>query len=333
MLNKHLIFGTVWAIALGFSSLGLADEAPTARPATTQPAADANVPDNFTRVALTATKDGHYLCPGVVEKQETPILIDSGAGNLIIDMAMAKKLNKTLTPAEDGTAANRVAKFFKAHFDEVRVARIIRVANQNLSVTDFSQSGKIVEDGKEVEFGGAIGSPPLIQLGGVLDYQRSLLLFPKGKTTNQAYSEFATEKGWKSLKLVRGTQHDYLFAPMTINGKPYAFLVDSGSGINTIEPAAAKALNLGRVLLMKDGKPDSKGAARYQAPQVKLADHDIGPVIFLSLESHVQRYLPKGHELGGILGTRTLKSLGGKVDFGSMQLFFEETPAKSTTTP
>ncbi|GAA5496072.1 hypothetical protein Rhal01_02253 [Rubritalea halochordaticola] len=260
---------------------------------------------------------GHFFAPLKIEGKDANFMFDSGAGAYFVaSKDFAKSLNKGLEPVAAGQMIDGARTQYGTKFTSLAFGEIKTLHQVQSFVTDLGEHGSLTLDGKKTPVDGLVGSPLMKHLRLSLDYANSTVLFaPKNaKKGTLAYNK--KQRGDILIKAHEGPG-SRPYVPVTIDGKKFLFLVDSGAAVNILTPEARKHLGIRKV----------KRIGGMQTVEVK--NPQIGHLQLSSLPFVIQKMKAgvikaEGFEFGGILGSRSLRQYKATLDFDSYHLIFDK---------
>ncbi|BCX48189.1 hypothetical protein HAHE_20970 [Haloferula helveola] len=277
-------------------------------------------------IPMTRTQGSqHYLLPVEVEGEPFSFLVDSGAGmDVVISLETATQLGKSDGEESKGQGAGGGVRMRRVKVDQLKLGKTGPSVSPRAAYAVDLSHGRVKVDGELVAPDGLVGVGLLKQTNAIIDTRHGNLLLPPADSPQDAYLN--TQEGNTTIRvpMVEGV-HGFAFVDIALGDETYAFLVDIGSGTNSLEPSIAKKLGL----KLSEESRDIPGAGTRKARGVRRATAEspvIGGILRLpsmqfevhSLAKQIQP--PSGRKLGGILGSRTLGSLGARVDFGSYHI-------------
>ncbi|WP_193214482.1 pepsin/retropepsin-like aspartic protease family protein [Luteolibacter marinus] len=275
-------------------------------------------------IPLTRT-DGshHYLVDARVEGRDLRLLVDSGAGMLLVlseETTRSIGMTGEASGQAKGIGGDAGLKRFEVGGFQLGDRRFSQMTTYSVDL----QHASLLLDGKLFPPEGLVGVRLLKRLNAVVDTRRRELLLPPRKAAPDAYLKSISDPTLQAIAMHEGA-HGLAYVDIRLADETYAFLVDTGAGTNSLEPAVAEELGL---VLGGPGRDiGGAGAAKVTgARRAEIRNPVIGGKVTLpvmSFDVHpLQGVVPPGEQrLGGILGSRTLGALGARVDFGSYRIF------------
>ena len=295
----------------------------------------------FEKLTLTRSdKTGHYLGQVSVEGHEGRFLVDSGAGTVaVLSSTFAQSLGTPLTELEGGSGVGGAIRMQKANLEQFKISGFPRLKLKGVQVVDLSHSTFEV-GGAPFAPQGLIGAGLLDLCNAVFDPKASVLLIAPHGTPDRAYFESSAMADFVTLPLLKGGMA-MPFVDITLKGKTRTFLIDTGAGGNSLLPDFASELDLKTV--SKGGSFGGAGDKTVEDVSTVLAEQclvggkfELGKTHFLVHPIGATVVLPPDKKFGGILGTKTLASIGALIDFGSYSLAVPSSSvaeAKQESTP
>jgi len=279
----------------------------------------------FEKIALTCSdRTGHYIGPVKVEGHDGRFIVDSGAGTVaILSSTFAQSLGTPLTELEGGSAVGGAIRMQKTNLENFKIEGFPRLKLSGIQVVDLSNTTLDV-GGKPFSPQGLIGAGLLELCNAVFDPKASTLLIPPNGTADRAYLESLSTSDLVVLPLLKGGMA-MPFVDFTIQGKTRTFLIDTGAGGNSLLPDFAAELNLKK--LSEGGSLGGAGDKKVEDVSVVVSEQclvggklELGKTQFIVHRIGATVVLPPDRKFGGILGTKTLATLGATLDFGSYSL-------------
>lgn len=295
----------------------------------------------FEKIALTRSdRTGHYIGPVNVEGHEGRFIVDSGAGTVaVLSTPFAQSLGTPLTELEGGSAVGGAIRMQKTDLQNFKIGGFPRLKLSGLQVVDLTNTTLNV-GGKPFTPQGLIGAGLLELCNAVFDPKASALLIPPHGTADRAYLESLSTSDFVVIPLLKGGMA-MPFVDFTIQGKTRTFLVDTGAGGNSLLPDFAAELNLTKVA--GGGSLGGAGDKKVEDVSAVVSEQclvggklELGKTHFFVHRIGATVVLPEDKKFGGILGTKTLASLGALIDFGSYSLAVPSSSvaeAKQESTP
>lgn len=264
-----------------------------------------------------------YLLPMTVESKETHFLIDAGCGySTVVSLDLAKSLKKELGEPSEMTGIGGDSESYEVEFDQFKIGGSYAVKFKQTHVTDLARLRASNVDGKPVKPEGLVGSQTLMALRGVLDTAAGRILVPPSDSPKGIYLGSMKKKGAVIIPMSK-KKYAAPYINVTLKGKTYVFLIDTGATANLIEPEVAKELEL--EITGTSAPVVGKGAGvADQAPRVKATDLLLGDAVqvpelgFTVLRS--RGFKEEGQTYGGIIGVPVLNALKAQLDFDTYSL-------------
>ena len=259
-----------------------------------------------------------------MEGKEGRFLVDSGAGSVaILSNTFAQSLGTPLTELEGGTAVGGAIRMQKTNLQNFKIDGFPRLKLSGLQVVDLAHS-TIDVGGKPIVPEGLIGAGLLDLCNAVFDPKACALLIPPNGTPDRAYIESAAGTEFIAIPIFKGDK-SMPFVDITLQGKTRTFLIDTGAGGNSLLPDFAAELSLKKT--SSGGNLGGAGEKTVEDVSGVIADQclvggklELGKTHFFVHRIGATVVLPADKKFGGILGTKTLASLGASLDFGSYSI-------------
>lgn len=282
---------------------------------------------------LPTEKRSLFLSSVLVDGEYVGFVVDSGY-SLAVAMSknLAEKQKKSVTAQGDASGIGGKVESGVSEFKEIVIGQMVKMPAGPYRVLDLSHL-KMRIKGKEESASGLLGAPFLASMRAVFDYESASLWMPAKDAPAGVYKQQREVVGDHVFPLLKG-KDSFAFAKVKIQGKEYAFLIDTGASLNLMQPAVAEKLQL----KAEDTSAGAVGGGKEQSHQNMKRVKVMNPMIAekIALES-MGFYLmdtghlldaPEGMEFGGIIGTELLDFLKAKIDFDSYSLVLPKTVGK-----
>lgn len=298
----------------------------TALPAAAQQDAAKAQENTFHRVPLIRTDgSGHYLAPVTVGQRKFKFVVDSGAGmEVVLSKGTAKALGKKLNEAEGGGAAGGSITMHKTRVGRFIIGDAPREGKGLEAYVVELQHAALILDGKKFTPDGLIGARMLEKWDVVVATGEKELIIPADGQPGESFAARFDDSAAVKVPFDSG-MHNMPFVDVVIEGETYSFLIDTGAGIGSIEPAIAEKLGL--EVVKENSSFGGAGDKTVNNAKVVVANGATlgGKARFPKMYFHTHSMAgtlkaPQGKKLGGILGGKVLASGGAYVDFGSHQV-------------
>jgi hypothetical protein len=248
---------------------------------------------------------------------------------MLVGSHFATRLGKETQQAGEVHGVGGAHTLQQADFHDIKVGGIIRMEGQKLGVIEMSDKVDLKVDGVKIRADGLIGSKFFKSSRVTVDFRNQRLLAPAGDTPAAAFAGSRKQAGDYVLRLAEG-KSAYPFATVRIQNHDYAFLIDTGAAINSIEPDLVKDLAL---------KSEATGVgvtggggSRRNLDRVVLSDSIVAGALIRKLECYVMNEkaaatTPPGTRFGGTLGAGFLRDHHAILDFDAYALILP--PAES----
>jgi predicted aspartyl protease len=289
-------------------------------------------------VPLEADEQGHFLAGAKVNGRDIRFVVDSGADTIVFNEQLAADLKVDLTRG-NGTAQGADGKPFALATGKIASIELpggIRVENQSFPFLNLAGFKRSTVGGEPAKVDGMLGQGFIMAARMIMDCgERRMLVPAKGAKPGEFVS--ALEKqGGKVVKLLRGASgKSYL--PLALDGEEVALLIDTGSGLSTLDPGYAKDKSWRRE--QKGGSVKTLGQTQ-QLETVTVPATSFGvlklPNVSFALVAGAGRGRDKevgGRRVVGLFGMNYLRPLRAVLDFGSGQALFPVNKLKPPGSP
>lgn len=286
------------------------------------------VPPQFTAAPLQRDDaGGHFFTPVILDQFTGNFLVDSGAGmGIVASAAFAERLDK---PADintgEVTGVDGAMMSYTILCDRITLPKAYEATNPSVRVIDLSRIEMQAADGQRKVVDGLLGAMFLKSSRAVLDVAADRMLIPSADVALGTFQALCQSSGDLILPLTHSsTQEAFPFVELQIHGQKFAFLIDTGSRVNTIEPAVALALQLKLQasdvsLAGANGLSDKKlDFARIEL--VRFAGIVLPQLDFFVVATGSAPAAPQGTRFGGLIGSGLLTALHASLDFDSYSL-------------
>ncbi|GAA5479874.1 pepsin/retropepsin-like aspartic protease family protein [Haloferula helveola] len=274
-------------------------------------------------------KSNLFVIDVETEGRPARFLLDTGcAYSLAYDTGFIKSLGKELEETGEARGAGGKATRYSAAISKTVIGGRIELGSQpKATVIPVDHLDHLTVGGEPADISGLMGSSLLRKVRAVFDYGGSRLLLPSTDAPAGTYTTAMKQQGATVVPLEEG-RFGFPYVVLELEGKEFAFLLDTGANANIIEPAIAEELELEAVdgTSTVRGMHKTGGVPKFRAEDVGLGDAFVlDKLVFTAMATQAGLQEDDGPRLGGVFGTPVLKQLNARIDFDSNTLIL---PAK-----
>ncbi|HEY6207259.1 MAG TPA: pepsin/retropepsin-like aspartic protease family protein [Chthoniobacterales bacterium] len=282
----------------------------------------------------------HLFVPVSFNKQRAALMIDTGAPVTLIDNNSVntfglKVENTTINVGglfgrqweRYGEAVAKTIAMGNCVLTNVRVA-LADESSMNPDITGTTETGShLSRIGRLPHLNGLLGVHDMHEFGMIIDCTRQMLYVnPNGPTTavSQKVAAFLAARGFTRVPM-RRTANGHLDVSAALNGHTVRLVVDTGSGVTTIDKRAAAAAGIGIVgtqfAATSAGKVQSIGNGTVK--ELKIGEFTLAntQVEIATVASEVAQRESAEESNAGLIGAEYLGFNFAVIDVGGMALY------------